>query len=196
MRPVVNLKPLIRFLARVHFKIEGVHVVRDLRKGDWMCRINLKGAYYAIPFCRKHQPLLCFIWGPDMFQFTCLPFGFASAPQCLPKFYNQYWGILHLSGVRCVIYLNDFLIIVGSRDKAASQCSTATQLLESLVFLVTYSKSQTLPMQEVTILGLNIDKRTKELQKLFQIWKQAKRLLELTWILASIVCGEALGKSM
>ena len=63
MRPVVNLKPLNRFLPRIHFKMEGVHVVRDLlQKGDWMCRIDLKDAYFAMPVCREHQPLLHFIW--------------------------------------------------------------------------------------------------------------------------------------
>lgn len=44
-----------------------------------MCRINLKDAYFAIPVCREHQPLLRFIWGTEMFQFTCLPFGLISA---------------------------------------------------------------------------------------------------------------------
>jgi hypothetical protein len=57
----VNLNPLNRFLPRIHFKMEGVHVVRDLlQNGDWMCSIDLKD---AIPVCREHHPLLPFIWG-------------------------------------------------------------------------------------------------------------------------------------
>jgi len=87
-----------------------------------------------------------------------------------------------------MIYLDDLLIMAASRDEAASQCAAATQLLESLGFLVNYLKSQTIPTQEVTFLGLNIDSRTKELslphQKLSQIRKQAKKLLGQTWVSA------------
>ena len=30
MRPVINLRPLNQFLVHNHFKMEGMHVVRDL----------------------------------------------------------------------------------------------------------------------------------------------------------------------
>ena len=60
MKPVVNLRPLNRFLPHVHFKMEGLNVVRDLiQENDWMCRIDLKDAYFAI-LCEQHQPLLRF----------------------------------------------------------------------------------------------------------------------------------------
>ena len=183
---VVNLN---RFLPRVHFKMEGVHVVRDLlQKGDWMCRIDLKDAYFAIPICRKHQSLLRFIWGSEMYQFTCLPFGLASAPRVFTKVLRPVVGFLRLGGVRCVIYLDDLLIMAGSRDQAALQCAAATRLLECLGFLMNYSKSQTQPTQELTFLGLNIDSRKEELslpcRKLSQIRKQARKLLGQTFVSA------------
>ena len=34
MRPVINLRPLNQFLFHNHFKMEGMHVVRDLQKND------------------------------------------------------------------------------------------------------------------------------------------------------------------
>lgn len=41
-RPVINLRPLNRFLRYLHFKMEGIQVVRDLlQRGDWMTRIDL-----------------------------------------------------------------------------------------------------------------------------------------------------------
>ena len=40
-RPVINLRPLNAFLRHQHFKMEGIHVVRDLlQQGDWMARIE------------------------------------------------------------------------------------------------------------------------------------------------------------
>ena len=50
MRPVINLRPLNQFLRYQHFKMEGIHVVKDLlRQGDWLTRINLKDVYFSIP---------------------------------------------------------------------------------------------------------------------------------------------------
>ena len=49
MHPVINLWPLNQFVVHNHFKLDGMHVVRDLlQKNDWMTRINLKYAYFSI----------------------------------------------------------------------------------------------------------------------------------------------------
>ena len=65
----------------------------------------------------------------------------------------------------------------GKQRLAALQCVAATQLLESLGFLVNYSKSQTLPTHELTFLGLPN-------QKLSQIWNQARKMLKQTLVSA------------
>ena len=87
-----------------------------------------------------------------------------------------------------MIYLDDLLIVAGSRDLAALHCAATTRLLESLGFLVNYSKSQTQPAQELAFLGLNIDSMTEELilphQKLSDIRKQARKLPRQTWVSA------------
>ena len=45
MRPVLNLKPLNRFIYHRHFKMEGMHIARDLlQRGNWMTRIDIKDA--------------------------------------------------------------------------------------------------------------------------------------------------------
>lgn len=100
MRPVVNLKPLNLFLHKSHLKMEGLHVVGDLlQKGDWMCQVDLKDAYFAIKIWSKHRPLLHFIGGMEMFQFTCLPFGLASVPRVFTKdSQTGIVGLLHMKG--------------------------------------------------------------------------------------------------
>ena len=58
-RPVVNLRPLNRFIQYEHFKMEGIHLVRDLlQEGDCLAKINLKDAYFTVavaPHHRKYQ---------------------------------------------------------------------------------------------------------------------------------------------
>ena len=49
-RPVINLKSVNRFVHTEHFKMEGIHILKDLlRAGDWMTKVDLKDAYFMIP---------------------------------------------------------------------------------------------------------------------------------------------------
>jgi hypothetical protein len=42
-RPVINLKKLNEYVQTEHFKIEGIHVLKDLLKaGDFMVKIDLR----------------------------------------------------------------------------------------------------------------------------------------------------------
>ena len=42
-RPAVNLRPLNQYIPYKHFKMEGIHMLRDLlRKGNYMVKIDLK----------------------------------------------------------------------------------------------------------------------------------------------------------
>ena len=78
-RPVVNLRPLNQFIPYEHFKIEGIHMPRDLlRKGDFMVKIDLKDAYFMVPVWRNHQKFLRFVWKETIYEFACLPFGQSS----------------------------------------------------------------------------------------------------------------------
>ena len=49
-RSVINLKNLNQFLRYEHFKMEGVHMLRDLlKKGDFMVKLDLKDAFFTVP---------------------------------------------------------------------------------------------------------------------------------------------------
>ena len=59
LRPVINLRPSSRFLLYHHFKMEGIQVVRDLlQRGNWMTRVDLKDAYFAVPIDQENRRFL------------------------------------------------------------------------------------------------------------------------------------------
>ena len=86
-RPVVNLKELNSHIPYMHFKLEGLHMVRDLlKKGDLMVKLDLKDAYFSVPLSTQDRKYLLFKWEGDIFEFTCLCFGLSLAP---PNFYKS-----------------------------------------------------------------------------------------------------------
>ena len=66
--------------------MEDLKVIADiLRSQDFMCKIHLKAAYFAVPIHPEHQKLLCFQFQNVTYRFKCLPFGLTSAPRVFTK---------------------------------------------------------------------------------------------------------------
>ena len=77
---MVNLKALNSFVQTEHFKMEGVHTLKELvNPEDWLTKEDLKVAYFTIPVQQGYQ-YLWFLYEEKCYQFTCLPFGLSSAP--------------------------------------------------------------------------------------------------------------------
>ena len=62
-RPIINLKPLDRFVKEWSFKMEGLPVVRSLiQPNDYMMKLDLKDAYYSVPIHPDHRRFLRFVF--------------------------------------------------------------------------------------------------------------------------------------
>ena len=64
-------------------------------------------------------------------------------------------------GIRCVIYLDDILIIHQGKELGQQQTWATADLLESLGFLVNYQKSVLDPTQEIMFLGFVLNSRDR-----------------------------------
>ena len=85
-RPVINLKSLNKFVYTEHFKMEGIHILRDLlRAGDWMTKVDLKDAYFMVPIHKEDRAFLKFSFKERTYQFKYLPFGLACAHGSSPR---------------------------------------------------------------------------------------------------------------
>ena len=81
-RPVIDLSRLNTFLLVERFKMETPESIRaSLIPGEWVSSIDLSEAYLHIPIHPNSRKCLRFCHRSQVFQFTSLPFGLATAPQ-------------------------------------------------------------------------------------------------------------------
>ena len=112
-RPVISLNS---FVETQHFKIEGIHTLRDLiQPGDWLAKVDLKDAYFAVPIHHSHHQYLRFNFQGKCYQFICLPFGLSSAPWVFTKTLKPALVLLQEMGVRLIAYIDDILVLAESQ---------------------------------------------------------------------------------
>ena len=158
VRPVVNLRPLNKFVAKKKFKMENSAVLRDLIKPkDWMTSIDLKDTFLSVPMAAHHWKLLRFMCGGRLYEFQCLPFGLTSAPRTLTKVMKPVMAVLRRRGIRSMIFLDDLLLLSSSKEELAEITKEVIILLQRLGFLINEEKSTLVPTQIMAYLGFLLD---------------------------------------
>jgi hypothetical protein len=149
-RPILNLKPLNKFIRYEHFKMENLQSVRFLlREGDWMVKLDLKDAYLTVPIHSSHQKFVRLGWKGRIYQFLCLAFGLAPAPRIFTKILKAVMAFMRKQGVRLIIYFDDILILNESREGASADLEMVMRLLQDLGFIINIEKSILDPTQKI-----------------------------------------------
>lgn len=87
-RPIINLKPLNRFIRR--FRMETLKVILEsLPKAVWAASIDLRDAYLHIPISSGHSRYLRFRYRGRTLEFTALPFGLSTSPRAFKESHEQ-----------------------------------------------------------------------------------------------------------
>ena len=161
-RPVINLKQLNQSVKTEHFKMEGIHVLRDLLKaGDWMAKIDLKDAYFMVPMAKEDRMYFCFQWKGRAYQFNCLPFGLSSVPWVFTKTTHPVVATLRDLGLRMTTY-NNILIVAETESLLRNHIMGVVYLLENLGVVLNYPKSQLTPFQEIEFLKFVVNSTSME----------------------------------
>lgn len=153
-RFILNLKELNKYIKAPHFKLEDYRTVTKLLyKNCYMTTIDLKDAYFLIPIAENNRKYFKFEFKGILYQFKVLPFGLNIAPYIFTKLMKPVLGKLRNKGITCTLYLDDFLIIAESATKCSADTHFTLDLLNSLGFIINYTKSQLTPSNICTYLG-------------------------------------------
>ena len=155
MRPVINLRPLNKYLRKQHFKMDSLSTVLNIvKQGDWAISLDLKDAYLHIPIYKTHRKYLRFcVENSPCLQFTALPFGPTSAPRVFTKVVAVIAAHLRSRGIRLVVYLDDWFLINQSKSQLVLDRETVLNLLVELGFMINLKKSTLTPTQKIVYIG-------------------------------------------
>ena len=157
-QPVINLKFLNSFIPYQHFKMEGMHLIKDLlQEHDFLIKIDLKDAYFGIPLDKSSRKYIRFQWEGNLYEFLCLCFGLGPAPLIFTKLLKIPIALLWRIIVRIIIFLDDMLVMAQTLKEISQAKETLIFLLQNLGFVINLKKSQLKPVKEIEFLGLVIN---------------------------------------
>ena len=153
-RPVIDLSRLNTFLHVEKFKMETAESIRtSLIPGEWVLSIDLSDAYLHIPIHPHSRKYLRFCHRCQVFQFTSLPLGLATAPQVFTMIVKEV-NLMALSrGLRLHQYLDDWLITSQSQEEAQLNTQAVVDLTQSLGWIINQEKSELKPTQVFSFVG-------------------------------------------
>ena len=122
-----------------------------------MAKLDLKNAYYLLAVHPLHRRFLRFYFNDKLFEFTCLPFGLASAPFVFTKIMRPVISLLRSKGFKSVNYLDDFLLLGPSERACVRNVMATCAVLFSLGFLFSAQKCRFPPSTCCEFLGFEFN---------------------------------------
>ena len=136
-RPVIDLSRLNTFLHVEKFKMETPESIRtSLVPGEWVSSIDLSDAYLLIPIHPNSRKYLRFCHRSQVFQFTSLPFGLATAPQVFTMIVKEVQLMALSRGLRLHQYLDDWLIRSQSQEETLVNTQAVVDLTQFLGWII------------------------------------------------------------
>tara|TARA_R110002050_G_scaffold241151_1_gene377524 strand:- start:1274 stop:3166 length:1893 start_codon:yes stop_codon:yes gene_type:complete len=162
LRPCLDLSEVNKFIPNEGFKMEGIKTAKELlRPGDFLCKVDIKSAYWQVPIARECRDLFRFVHQGTHYRHVGMPMGLNSAPRLFTRIVKAILAPLRLQGIRIVIYLDDILVIGESQREATENVQALVTQLLRLGWLINWEKSVLIPTQRLEFLGLILD--TKEM---------------------------------
>ena len=157
IRIILDLTELNKHIKYRHFKMDTLQSVLDLVYPNcYMASIDWKDAYYSVPIRDVDRKFLRFQWGNQLFQYTCLPNGLASAPRIFTKVTRVFFAELRKKGHLNSSFIDDSFL-VGSKNNCRLNVIDTFDYSDKAGWVVHPEKSMLDPEQERIHLGVIIN---------------------------------------
>ena len=158
LRIILDLKELNAHVPYKHFKMEMFEQsLKLVQPNMWMCSLDIKDAYYAVPIHESHQKYFTFEWNNKLYSFTCMPNGWANAPYVFTKILKPVFFHLRSIGHLSSYFIDDSILFGQLHAQCVNNCQDTMHLLTSLGFDLNLEKSIIEPTQIIIHLGNVID---------------------------------------
>ena len=157
-RPVINLRPLNKFIKKEHFKITGLkQVLEFIEEKDFLFTVDLTDAYFSVSIQPEFRKFFRFSWMGQLYEFLVMCFGLTTAPFIFTKITRPILAFLHSRGIRASMYIDDCISAVKTFSQALTVKDTVVNLLQEVGFVINFEKSSLIPSQQKVYLGFLID---------------------------------------
>ena len=179
-RPVIDLSRLNTFLHVEKFKMETPESIRtSLIPGEWVASIDLSDADLHIPIHPHSRKYLRFCHRSQVFQFTSLPFGLATAPQVFTMIVKEVKLMALSKELRLHQYLDDWLIRSQSQEEALVNTQAVVDLTQSLGWIINQQKSELNPTQVFSFVGYEYHLDSALVKPTQERWLKLQDFLQL-----------------
>jgi ribonuclease HI len=158
LRMILNLKRFNLNVEYKHFKMDTLEsAVNLMTPRCFMASVDLRHAYYTVAMDESDQRFLQFEYRGMLFQYTCLPMGFASSPRIFTKLCKPVYSMLRTKGHIVVAYIDDSYLQGDSSEECQLNVKDTIKLFTELGFVINFDKSVLLPSQTVEFLGFELN---------------------------------------
>ncbi len=155
---ICNLKRYNMHVEYQKFKMELLTtMLRMVQPGDFMGKIDLSDAFLSVPIHPKHQKLLTFQWGQQLYQYICMAFGLSSSPHTFTKLMKVLLTQLRKKKVNISAYIGDSFLPERSFNKCERALCETGQMFTHAGFIPNVKKSVLYPTQELELLGCMVN---------------------------------------
>ena len=102
---------------------------------------------------KNHRLIWGFSWKGDYYIFMVLPFGLSTACYVFTKMLRPLIRLWRGKGIRCVLYIDDGIVMAQGREEANTESKVVRDSLEPAGLVVNEEKSCWAPSQDVVWLG-------------------------------------------
>ena len=155
LRLIIDLSVLNHFVYTQTFKMETQRKVKDaIQLNDWAFSLNLTDAYLHVPIHPRSRKYLRFTLGGRVYQFKALPFGLSTSPYVFTHLMKVIATFLRRRAISLHPYLDDWLSRNQNRRRLLEHGQFILSLITSLGLIINYEKSDLVPAQVFTFIGM------------------------------------------